>query len=170
MGINSKILLLIAALVVPYLAPFWAAADEVRATVVNWQRLQLSPQQSQTIQSLEGQWNQEYMQIQPAIIEDQRKLSRLLSDPKSDPLEIMSLQQAIARKHEQLRATATTSYLKKRQVLTESQQHSLEDMMRQAVADRQRLMGTGSQTDAMPDRIHHLMRKIQTVFPGATRE
>jgi len=167
MGINSKtisIAFMTASVLVTVCRP--CQADEIQTSVINWQRLQLSPSQSQAIQSLEGQWTQEYMQVQPSIIDEQRKLTRLLADPKSDPLEIMSCQQALARKREQLRATATASYLRKRQILNESQQHSLEDMMRQAVAERQRVNGSGSQADAMPDRIQVLMRKIQTAFPG----
>src|SRR5271169_3361288 len=120
-------------------------ADELRMGI-NWQRLNLSPQQSQQIQVLEAQWSHDYMEIQPSIIEEQHKLTRLLSDPKSDPLEIMALQQSIARKKEQLRAAATANYLRKRQLLNDGQQHGLEDMIHQAVAERQRANNPGAQT------------------------
>lgn len=140
-----------------------AGADELRAGI-NWQRLNLTPQQSQQIQALEAEWNHDYMQIQPAIIEEQRKLTRLLSDPKSDPLEIMALQQSIARKKEQLRAAATANYLHKRQLLNDGQQHGLEDMIHQAVAERQRLVNPGAQTDVMPDHIQYLIQRVRTIW------
>lgn len=105
------------------------------------------------------------MDLQPAIVEDQRRLTRLLSDPKSDPLEIMALQQAIARKKEQLRSVATANYLRKRQVLNEDQQRSLEDMIRQVLATRQRTLNGPSQSDVMSDRIQNLFERVRNVWP-----
>ena len=112
-----------------------AGADEIRMGI-NWQRLNLTPSQCQQIQQLESQWNHDFMEIQPSIIEDQRKLTRLLSDPKSDPLEIMALQQSIARQKEHLRAAATANYLRKRQLLNDGQQHGLEDMIQVYAHDK----------------------------------
>lgn len=143
-----------------------AMADELRMGI-NWQRLNLTPQQSQQIQLLEAQWNHDYMEIQPAIIEEQHKLTRLLSDPKSDPLEIIALQQSIARKKEHLRAAATTNYLRKRQLLSDGQQHGLEDMIHQAVAERQRTANPGSQTDVMPDHIQNLIQRVRNIWTTA---
>ncbi len=142
-----------------------AGADELRMCI-NWQRLNLTPQQSQQIQVLEQQWNHDYMEIQPSIVEEQRKLTRLLSDPKSDPLEIMSLQQSIARKREQLRAAATTNYLRKRQLLNEDQQHGLECMIHQAVVERQRATSPAMQTDVMPDHIQSLIQRVRNIWTG----
>lgn len=141
-----------------------AFADEVHCAV-DWRRLQLSAEQNQQVQVLEAEWNQQYMEVQPSIVEEQRKLTRLLSDAKSDPLEIMSLQQSIARKREQLRAAATTNYLKKRQILNGAQQRTLEDMIRQIIAERQRMANPGSQTDVMPDRIQSLMQRVRNIWP-----
>lgn len=141
-----------------------AQADESHCNI-DWQRLQLSSQQNQQIQMLEGQWNQAYLDIQPAIVEDQRRLTRLLSDPKSDALEIMTLQQGIARRKEQLRSVATANYLRKRQVLNDDQQRSLEDMIRQVLATRQRTLNPGSQTDVMSDRIQGLFERVRNVWP-----
>lgn len=141
-----------------------AYGDETRCSI-DWQRLQLTAEQNQQVQSLEAQWSQQYMEIQPSIIEDQRKLTRLLSDAKSDPVEIMALQQSLARKREQLRAAATTNYLKKRQILNGDQQRTLEDMIRQILAERQRMLNPGSQTDVMPDRIQSLMQRVRNIWP-----
>src|SRR5438067_1837805 len=143
-----------------------AFADDVAAQNINWSRLQLNPQQSQHIQMLEAQWNHDYMEVQPSIVEDQRRLTRLLADPKSDPLEIMALQQAIARKREQLRSTATASYLRKRQVLNDGQQHELEDMMRQMIDQHQHMAPGGFQTGVMPDHIQNLIQRVRNIWAG----
>lgn len=105
---------------------------------LNWKKLNLSQPQQQQIQTLEQDWNNKYMKVQPEILEQQRKLARLLMDPKSDPLEIMASQQAIARLKEQLRNEATSNYLRKRAILNLDQQHQLEGLMQQMVAERQR--------------------------------
>jgi len=131
---------------------------------IDWTQLELSPAQSQQIHTLEAQWNQEYMQVQPSVIDEQKRLTRLLSDPRSDPLEVMTLQQSIARKKEHLRASATASYLRKRQVLNDGQRQALEDMIRQAVAQRQRVLSPGSQTEVMPDRVQNLMQRVRNIW------
>lgn len=164
---NSSVLTVFLAVGVSAASP--AMADELRMGI-NWQRLNLTPQQSQQIQALEAQWNHDYMEVQPSILEDQHKLTRLLSDPKSDPLEIMALQQAIARKKEQLRAAATANYLRKRQLLNEGQQHGLEDMIHQAVADRQRAASPGAQTDVMPDHIQYLIQRVRSIWTHSGSE
>lgn len=131
---------------------------------INWGDLQLSPNQDQQIKQLDAQWNQEYMQVQPSIVEDQKKLSRLLADPRSDPLEIMALQQSIARRKEHLRASATATYLRKRQILDEGQRQALEGMIRQVISERQRMMNPGSHTDVMPDRVQDLMQRVRNIW------
>ena len=132
---------------------------------IDWTHLELNPSQSQQIGNLEAQWNQEYMQVQPSVIDEQKRLTRLLSDPRSDPLEVMTLQQSIARKKEHLRASATASYLRKRQVLNDGQRQALEDMIRQAVAQRQRVLSPGAQTEVMPDRVQNLMQRVRNIWP-----
>ncbi len=155
-------LLLVSACIIGGSQPSLADEDGCR---IDWTHLELTPTQTQQIRTLEAQWNQEYMQVQPSVIDDQRRLSRLLSDPRSDPLEVMALQQSIARKKEHLRASATASYLRKRQVLNDGQRQALEDMIRQAVAQRQRVLSPGSQTEVMPDRIQNLMQRVRNIWP-----
>lgn len=133
---------------------------------IDWTKLNLNPQQNQHIQQLEGQWSKDYNTIKPAIVEDQRKLTKMLEVHDSDPVEIMALQQSIARKKEQLNQLATTNYLQKRKVLNETQQHSLEQMIRQAVAERQRQINPGAQTEVVPDRIQNLMQKVRNIWPS----
>jgi hypothetical protein len=114
-----------------------AMADDGGKPCIDWKKLNLSSTQSQQIQVLETDWSTKYMKIQPEILEHQRKYAKMLMDPKSDPLEIMSTNQRIAHLKEVLRNEATTNYLKKRAILNSDQQHQLETMMGQMIATKQ---------------------------------
>jgi len=127
---------------------------------VDWSRLNLTTVQSQQITQLDTEWQAKYTRLQPQIIEAQRKLERLLPDPKSDPLEIMSTQQNIARMKESLRNEATTNYLRKRNCLSEPQQHQLEAMLHQMVIDRQRPTTPTTQADQQGG-ITNIVNKIK---------
>lgn len=127
-----------------------AFADDLKSSnapcCVDWNKLGLSSQQSQQVQVLEKQWNSKYAHIQPQIVAEQKELVALLGDPKSDPLEIMETQQSITRLREQLRNEATSNYLRKRAILTANQQHQLEGMLQQMVAERQQHGSTQAST------------------------
>jgi hypothetical protein len=141
-----------------------AFAEDDAKCCVDWKKLNLTGVQSQQIQTLEQDWNSKYMKIQPDILEQQRKLARLLMDPKSDPLEIMSTNQRIAHLREHLRNEATTNYLKKRALLNGDQQHQLEFMMQRMIATRQQSMTTVPQTEeqgGFMDIIHKVKWAIE---------
>lgn len=139
-------------------------ADEDGKCGVDWKKLNLSAPQSQKIQDLEQEWNNKYTKIQPEILEQQRKLAKLLLDPKSDQLEIMTTNQRIAHLKEHLRNEATSNYLKKRAILNTDQQHQLESMMQQMIATRQQSAATTPQTEeqgGFMDIIHKVRWAIQ---------
>lgn len=143
-----------------------AYADEAAGKpCVDWKKLNLSSTQSQQIQALETDWNSKYMKIQPEILDHQRKYAKMLMDPKSDPLEIMSTNQKIAHLKEVLRNEATTNYLKKRAILNSDQQHLLETMMQQMIASRQQSAATppvaGDEQGGFMDIIHKVRWAIQ---------
>ncbi len=140
-----------------------ALADDHRS--IDWTKLNLTPAQQQQIQVLEADWNKQYTETRPVIIEEQRRLSKLLGNPGADPVDIMSVQQTIARKKESLNQLATANYLKKRQLLNENQQYSLEIMVKNAVAMRQRQMNPGGQTEVMPDRVQSLIERVRNIWP-----
>lgn len=133
------------ALTITLVSALGADAQECRG--VDWKKLNLSSQQSQQIKQLEQEWNSKYMKIQPDILDHQRKLQKLLLDPKSDPLEIMSTNQSVFRLKEQLRNEATANYLRKRAVLNQDQQHQLESMMQQMIVLRQQSGGGAPQQE-----------------------
>lgn len=126
---------------------------------VEWKKLNLKPQQAQQINQLESEWHTKYATTAPKIADLQKKLERLLSNAKSDPLEIMSTQQTIARLKDQLRNEATTNYLRKRALLNETQQHQLEGMLQQMVVERQR-GSAASQAEQTPG-IVNIVNKIK---------
>jgi Spy/CpxP family protein refolding chaperone len=143
-----------------------ALADEAKTSFINWSQLNLSPEQNNTIQSLNTEWNHQYMELKPSIDEEQKKLARMLADPNSDPLEVVSLQASIERKRGQLKTAAINNYLHKRQVLNSQQQQQLQDMVRNAIVERQKqLAGTGN-LDPMSERIQSLMKQLNSIFPG----
>ncbi len=137
----------------------WALED---GPSIDWNKLGLNDDQSKQIQSIEGSWEHEYGNLKPGLVEDQHKLARLLSAHNSDSVEIMALQSSIAQRREQLNALAVANYLKKKQVLSDSQQHTLELMMKQAIADRQR---DASGNEEMPGRIQGLMQRVRNIWP-----
>ena len=139
-------------------------ADDEGKCCVDWKKLSLSTAQSSQIQALEQDWNAKYMKIQPEILTEQRKLAKLLMEPKSDPLEIMSTNQRVAHLKEHLRNEATTNYLKKRAILNSDQQHQLETMMQQMIATRQQSAATVPQSEeqgGFMDIIHKVRWAIQ---------
>lgn len=131
---------------------------------IDWSQFHLNQQQQQQLAVLDGQWDRSYSQVKPEIVTDQARLSDLLADTKSDPLEVVSLQQSIARKKEQLRSLATSIYLRKRQILNQEQQLQLEECMRQYMDAKRRQASGGSQTDAMPDGVNNLINKVRNMW------
>ena len=164
MRISSKVNAITLALSASLLSTTAVFADEDGKCCVDWKKLNLTAPQTQQIQALESDWNAKYMKMQPDILEQQRKLAKLLMDPKSDPLEIMSTNQRIAHMKEHLRNEATTNYLKKRAILNQDQQHSLETMMQQMIATRQQSAATAPQQEeqgGFMDIIHKVRWAIQ---------
>lgn len=132
---------------------------------VDWSKLNLTAQQNSQIQSLEQQWYKDFNDLSPQIRDEQNKLQKLLSDHNTDGVQVMALQQSIARRKEQLSNAAMQNYLNKRKVLDEKQQKQLEDMMRVLINNRKAQMYPGSQTEVMPDKIQSLMRRVREILP-----
>jgi Spy/CpxP family protein refolding chaperone len=137
---------------------------------IDWGKLNLNADQQGQIHNLESQWNKDYMQLQPIIVDEQRKLQQELSESRPDPLEVMALQQSIARKQEQLRAQACANYLRKRQILNETQQRQLENMIHQVLAERKRMNNYGGGQDDAGDGIQHLWRRVQTIWTNMSND
>ena len=135
------------------------------ACAVNWNKLNLTPAQSAQIQSLEQQWYKDFNELSPQVRDEQLKLQKLVADHNADPIQVMALQQSIARRKEQLSNAAMQNYLNKRKVLDEKQKQQLEDMIRQMIVSRKQQLYPGSQTEVMPDKIQNLMQKVRDIWP-----
>ena len=132
--------------------------------VIDWSKLNLSAQQSKQIGDLDRQWHQNYNQLQPSIADDQKTMVKLLGTCGSDPVEIMALEATIAHKRDQLSALATVNFLKKRQLLTENQQHGLETLMHQLILAHSRDVSAGIFTEFTPDHIQGLVQKVRSIW------
>jgi len=132
---------------------------------IDWNRLNLTPAQSNQLKQLEQQWFRESGEIIPQIRDDQNKLQKALADHNADPVQVMTLQQAVARRKEQLNSLAMQNFLAKKKVLDDGQKKQLEDMVHVAVANRKNQMYPGSQTEVMPDKIQGLMEKVRNIWP-----
>lgn len=166
-GLMSAALSLAAGCALEVSFPPESMAQEAQPTSCNvdWTKLNLTPVQSSQIQNLEQQWYKDFNELSPQIRDEQSKLQKLLSDHNADPIQVMALQQSIARRREQLSNAAMQNYLNKRKVLDEKQQKQLEDMMRVMISNRKAQMYPGSQTEVMPDKIQNLMRKVREILP-----
>jgi hypothetical protein len=131
---------------------------------VDWSKLDLNATQAKQTEEIDSQWHRDYAQLQPSIDDDQKKLAKLLLEHHSDAVEIMSLYSSIARKREQLGALAIAAYLRKRECLTDTQQHTLETMMVQSMADHEHSMAGGVLTEMAPDRIQGLIQRMRSVW------
>jgi Spy/CpxP family protein refolding chaperone len=145
-------------------APMAAFAPTDRP-ICDWTKLSLNEDQSKQIHEIEEGWNQKYREMMPSLVEDQQRLSKLLEDHNSDPVEIMTVQTSVARKREQLNAVALATYLKKKSILDENQKHLLELMTKRAIAERHRNDATSSVNEEMPDHIQGLMQRVRNIWP-----
>ncbi len=132
---------------------------------IDWSKLELSPQQSNQVQQLEQQWYKESGEILPQIREEQLKLQKLLAEHNPDSMQIVGLQQSIARRKEQLNLAAMQNYLSKKKLLNDKQQLQFEQMIQQNMTKRRMQLYPGSQTEPMPDKIQMLMQRVKNIFP-----
>jgi hypothetical protein len=142
-----------------------AAFTPTDRPICDWSKLGLNEDQAKQVQEIEGGWDQKYRELMPSLVDDQQKLSKLLEDHNSDPVEIMTAQTSVARKREQLNAIALATYLKKKSVLDDNQKHVLELMTKRAIAERHRTDATATATEEMPDHIQGLMQRVRNIWP-----
>jgi len=133
---------------------------------IHWEKLGLSPSQSQQVQQIEEVWQKQYAETAPAIADEQQRLSKKLGE-HCDQLEIISLHNSIDRKQIQLRQLAMMTFLKKRAILNDSQQRSLEVMMNNEIAKRQAELNPGSSQSEVPSGFQDLLMRVRNVFPTA---
>jgi Spy/CpxP family protein refolding chaperone len=101
-----------------------------------YDRMNLTPEQAQQIRSYENEWRTHYTDLKPRMSTLQSRLNNMLSTPKVDPIEVTATQQRINQMREQLGIYATSTYLRKRQVLNDGQRQRLDGWMRGQFAGR----------------------------------
>ena len=145
-----------------------ALAYDVQKSMIDWSKLNLTRDQSQAIDDLNNKWLHDYNEIQPSIKDDQRKLTELLGAHNSDTVEIMSVQQSLANKREKLKNIAMVNYLKKRQILTDTQKHDLDLMVRDVIAQKQN-NNSANVNLVGSDRIQNLIERVRNIMPSNTQ-
>jgi Spy/CpxP family protein refolding chaperone len=138
-------------------------APSPSSSCIDWSKLNLSGQQNSQIQALEQQWFKEFNEISPQLRDDRTRLQRAISDHNADPVQIMALQQSVARRKEQLSNAAMQNYLCKKKVLNDAQQKQLEEMIRREVLARKQQLYPGTNGSPEPDRLQNLMQRIWPV-------
>jgi Spy/CpxP family protein refolding chaperone len=134
---------------------------------VHWEKLNLTPQQSQQIQQIEQGWEKTYSETAPLIADEQQRLSKKLGE-HCDQLEIIQLHNSIDRKQMQLRQTAMMTFLKKRAVLNDNQQRSLEVMMNTEIDRRRAELNPGAGQNEVPNGVQDLLERVHNAFPKAS--
>ncbi len=134
---------------------------------IHWEKLGLSPAQQQQISQIEEGWKKQYEETAPTIADEQQRLSKKLGE-HCDQLEIIQLHNSIDRKQMQLRQLAMLTFLKKRAVLNENQQRSLEVMMNTEIAKRQQEVSPGGAQTEVPSGVQDLLMRVHNAFPQAT--
>lgn len=102
----------------------WLSAG--MAMAVNWNELNLSPQQSSQIHALEMNWERTHQRITREIEQDQASIKRLL--PSGNRTKIQDLQRRIMKNKMYLMNQSTETFMKKREQLNPDQQSRLKRM------------------------------------------
>ncbi|MDH4378931.1 MAG: Spy/CpxP family protein refolding chaperone [Vampirovibrionales bacterium] len=91
--------------------------------------LDLTPQQTQSMQKLDDQWQGSYSQLQPQIEQDQTTLKRLIQAPSANSEQVMHVQNRLQRNRDALHQSATRIFMEKKERLTPEQRQRLHKMM-----------------------------------------
>ena len=93
--------------------------------VIRWECLGLSYNQQAQMKELDSKWQKINQNLRTNIINDQKALQYILSNPYSTHNEIIELHNRILSNKTTLRAQAMEIFLEKRDVLTQGQKKNL---------------------------------------------
>ncbi len=121
---------------VSILVLFWAAisfcakaqADNGYVRI-NWESLELSSQQRDTLNTLDQQWKTVVCKLAPRIRMNEEKLRELMNSDSPDEDQIIKLQEQIHQDKATLKVDATEIFLSKRKALNKEQQQKLREML-----------------------------------------
>jgi len=104
-----------------------SAAACCEARPINWETLNLSPQQEVQMQRLENNWQKKHQEVNSQIERDTLEMKELL--PTGDTQRIRQLQSRISTNRMYLMNESMDTFLKKRDMLTPGQRTQLMKMM-----------------------------------------
>lgn len=130
---------------------------------IDYEKLDLSSDQSVKVQQLDQQWFEYYQKSHPKIQEMQQELKKLMSSPKSDPTELIMMQQKIDQENSKLKSFAISIWAKKKELLSDPQKEKLQLLVKDELQKRQR-QGSGVQQDQVPVRWKTILRNMQNIF------
>ena len=128
-AINKPVLMMMIFCISFLMLPEVDAQAESKAKKVNWESLNLSPDQTKNINQYEYEWENTYTQVAPEIDHDKQDLMRELGAPNPDHGRVMQLQNRISQNKQRLQNTSMSVYLKKKQQLNDDQKDKLKRMM-----------------------------------------
>jgi Spy/CpxP family protein refolding chaperone len=135
---------------------------------IDYNKLNLTQEQTVKIQQCDHEWFQELQQTQPEIQSLQQKFRRLLSSSKPDAAEILLVQQQIEAKKSKLKLKATQTLLKKKQLLDESQKKAFDNQFQGEIL-KARQQGNGVDNNVQQVRWKKIWSNMQNVFNQETR-
>jgi hypothetical protein len=107
-------------------AGFWLQAQaKSDFQEIQWETLDLSEQQRQSIQQLDQHWHSTVSEVVPRIQEQEKRLKHLMSSQKPDEPTILQVQQSIHQDKSRLKMEATQIFLRKRKILNKQQENRL---------------------------------------------
>jgi Spy/CpxP family protein refolding chaperone len=102
-------------------------AQSVLAKDINWDSLNLTPQQETQMQNLETNWEKTHQEVSSQIDKDMQELKTLL--PTGDTQRIRQLQTRISNNKMYLMNESMDTFLRKRDMLTPMQRTQLQKML-----------------------------------------
>jgi Spy/CpxP family protein refolding chaperone len=97
---------------------------------INWDCLNLSPNQTEKIQVIDSSWRKKSSKILPRLHSYQEQLQEELSNPKADEKEIMELQKKVFIERQKLQEEALENFLSKKRILNNYQKEKLNKIIR----------------------------------------
>lgn len=116
----------------------WLGAEPVFAQNtgcrINWQAMDLSPEQQSQLHQIDNQWQQTYNRLSPQVRQDTQALRQQLNSPTPNEATVMQLQSRIHSNEETLRQEATKAYLQKNRLLNPAQREEMAGTVKRIMA------------------------------------